>query len=278
MTHSIEPAQSDSIHAVIPVLDLMIGQIVLATEGNRDAYRPVHSKLTTSSQPLDVAKSIFNQTGCDWLYLADIDSFSGASPNWNVFNQLLDAGFGLWIDANWISDELCSKISTKIDRTDRLKVILSSETMSTADQFSRFKDLANQNIESIFSLDTKGKTVITQPGELGDASALELIQMACGAGVQNVIVLDLDSVGTQNGIAQSDHPTQRLLEEISQQLPNVQLTSGGGVRHGDDVQTLLDSGCHHVLVASAIHQCKLTPDDVARFIPFNRRVHGSPAR
>ena len=61
---------------VIPVLDLMIGQVVLAQGGSRDEYRPVHSRLTGSSQPLDVAQAIFNQTGCNWLYVADIDSFA----------------------------------------------------------------------------------------------------------------------------------------------------------------------------------------------------------
>ena len=78
---------------VIPVLDLMIGQIVLASGGVRDEYRPVSSKLTRSSEPLDVAKAMFYQTGCDCLYLADIDSFAGAEPNWRVYNQLLEAGF-----------------------------------------------------------------------------------------------------------------------------------------------------------------------------------------
>ena len=88
---------------VIPVIDLMISQVVLAARGDRETYRPVHTKLTHSSQPIEVAKAIFNQTGCDVLYLADIDSFNGAHPNWKVYNELVNAGFGLWLDANWVS-------------------------------------------------------------------------------------------------------------------------------------------------------------------------------
>ena len=87
---------------IIPVLDLMIGQIVLAQGGKRDDYLPVNSKLTRSSQPLDVARAIYHQTGCRTFYLADIDSFAGAEPNWKVYQQLLEADFGLWIDANWL--------------------------------------------------------------------------------------------------------------------------------------------------------------------------------
>lgn len=249
----------------------MIGQIVLATAGNRDAYLPVHSRLTNSSQPIDVAQAIFNQTGCDWLYLADIDSFSGANPNWTVFNQLLDRGFGLWIDANWISDDLCQQLSSKLHRTDRLKVILSSETMSNPEQFSKFKYLIRENIEPIFSLDTKGDEVITQPGDLAEVTPLELVQMAYNQGVRDFIVLDLDAVGTLNGFSKIENHTRLLIEEIGGLLNDVRLISGGGVRHAQDIQALLDAGCHHVLVASAIHQCKLTPDDVSQLLPF-----GSP--
>jgi len=92
-------SQPQYISPIIPVLDLMIGQIVLAEGGNRDQYRPVDTKLTRSPQPLDVARAMFQQTGCDWVCLADIDSFSGAAPAWHVYGQLLEAGFGVWVDA-----------------------------------------------------------------------------------------------------------------------------------------------------------------------------------
>ena len=54
-----------------------------------------------------------------------------------------------------------------------------------------------------------------------------------------------------------------LIQEIKQELPEIKITSGGGARHASDIQMLLELGCEHVLVASAIHQCKLTPDDIA---------------
>ena len=41
--------------AIIPVMDLMIGQIVLARGGHRDQYTPIHTKLTTNSEPLAVS-------------------------------------------------------------------------------------------------------------------------------------------------------------------------------------------------------------------------------
>ncbi len=247
---------------VIPVLDLMIGQIVLAQAGNRDSYRPVHSRLTHSSQPLDVAQAIFNQTGCDCLYLADIDSFAGANPNWKTYNELLDRGFGLWVDADWKTGDRCELIAEKINSPERLRVIISSETLESADQFKSFQTLLDGGIEPIFSLDKNGDSIITQPGELADCGPLELVRMAYECGVKNLIVLDLSSVGTMTGVDESDGLVP-LIQEITSELCELQVISGGGVRNIEDVQAFLDAGCKHVLVASAIHECRLTPDDVS---------------
>ncbi len=256
---------SKNIYAVVPVLDLMIGQIVLAKAGNRDEYRPVETPLTFSSQPLDVAKAIFNQTGCDWLYLADIDSFAGANPNWKVYNELLNYGFGLWVDADWFLEGRFRQISENIEKPERLRIILSSETMSSLDQFAKLKELIESDLEPIFSLDQKAGQTITQRGELVGLTPLELVQHAYDQGVRSLIVLDLDSVGTMKGVASINDGVGPLIQEIKSQLLDMTLISGGGIREAADVQALLEAGCHHVLVASAIHQRKLTPDDITGF-------------
>ena len=255
---------SQFIEAVVPVLDLMIGQIVLAKAGNRDEYRPVETPLTFSSQPLDVAKAIFSQTSCDWLYLADIDSFAGANLNWRVYNQLLNHGFGLWIDAQWLKGDRLSQIAEKIEKRERLKIILSSEALSSVDQFSKFEELKAIGIDPIFSLDQKGGSTITQ-GEMTELSSLEMVQKAYEHGVRNLIVLDLDSVGTMNGVGSIDEGVVPLIREIKSQLGDIHVISGGGIKGVEDVQALLEIGCQHVLVASAIHQRKLTPDDIGSF-------------
>ena len=253
------------VRAVIPVLDLMIGQIVLAKSGNRDEYRPVETPLTFSSRPIEVAKAMFNQTSCDWLYLADIDSFAGASPNWAVYNELLNHGFGLWIDANWMIDDRFDQIQEKIESPERLEIILSSETLSSLDQFSKFGELIEKGIQPIFSLDRKSGQTITQPGELAELKPLELVQEAYKRGVRSLILLDLESVGTMKGVPSKDDGVGLLIQEIKSELGDMKITSGGGIREVNDVKSFLDAGCQHVLVASAIHERKLTPDDVMKF-------------
>lgn len=249
---------------VIPVLDLMIGQIVLAQGGNRDRYLPVESRLIKSSDPVAVARAMFQQTGCDCLYLADIDSFSGAMPNWNVYRDLLETGFGLWVDADWLSGDRYLQIADRIERPERFKVIVSSETMQTDDQFEVFDRLLQLGMQTVFSLDKKGEHVIVRPTSSLDDDPLALIEKAWDAGVRDLIVLDLSLVGTLGADDRKRHrtETQAMIEKINQCYSGATIISGGGVATANDVQMWLDAGCDHVLVASAIHDCRLTPDEI----------------
>ena len=248
---------------VIPVLDLMIGQIVLAQGGNRDEYRPVHTRLTGSSQPLDVAQAIFNQTGCNWLYLADIDTFAGAAPNWQVYEQLLERGFGLWIDADWLTNDRFSQITDRLS-LERLKIIVSSETLSSVEQFSVFETLINDGVSVIFSLDKKGDAVVSQSSQtspLTKMSETDLVRLAYQNNVRDLIVLDLNQVGTGRGF-QPSGSSATLIKSLKEELPDLRITSGGGVRGPADVNQWVATGCDHVLVASAIHSGAFTPDDI----------------
>jgi phosphoribosylformimino-5-aminoimidazole carboxamide ribotide isomerase len=246
---------------IIPVMDLMIGQIVLAQGGKRDGYRPVNSRLTRSSRPLDVAKAIRQQTGCNTLYLADIDSFAGAEPNWNVYRSLLDADFGLWIDADWLRENRLAKIMDRLTPGPQLRVIVSSETIHTFEEIELFADLRKRDVEPIFSLDQHGASVLSRSPELSRATPFEWVLKASSYGISEIIVLNLDRVGTMSGV-DDDSDLRTLIIEISNELPQLRLISGGGVTCADDAASLLRFGCQHVLVASAIHGCKFTHDDI----------------
>ena len=263
---NIENAMSRYISPVIPVLDLMIGQVVWAKGGNRGSYTPVYSPLVQSAQPVDVARAVYNQTGCDCLYLANIDSFAGATPISNVYDELIEAGFSLWIDADWMGALKCDTHTDEIvslAQKPNVKLIFSSETMSSWAEFSFISGLTQNGVAPIFSLDLRGGEVIAKTGELLSASPLDVVAKAWEAGVRDMIVLDLESVGTYGGVS-----TESMISKISEQFPEVRLVSGGGVRNQEDAQVLLSAGCQHVLVASAIFDCRFTPDDVANLTPF----------
>lgn len=260
--------------AVIPVLDLMIGQIVWARHGNRDCYRPLECRITNSSQPADVAKAVFLQTGCRWLYVADIDSFAGAAPNWRVFDQLLHDGFHLMIDASWLKEERVDEAIRMIVQSgepERIRLIVSTETISSMQQFDVLAQIIDAGISPIFSLDMQGDTVISVCEEICSGTPLELAKHAYEHGVREMILLDLQQVGTAAEATNSgdtkaakkdENHRGKIIKEIRTQLPEMRLISGGGLGDVDDARRMLDDGCDAVLMASAIFNGSITPDEI----------------
>lgn len=255
---------------VIPVLDIMIGRVVWAKGGQRHQYRPVDSKLTHDSDPVGVAKAIYNQTGCQWLYLADIDSFAGANPNWAVYQSLIEAGFKLMIDANWMAPGRIDNAISTFARCDSVKLIVSSETLESVQQFDLFKRIVDADIDVCFSIDMQGDHVIAQSSQVAELSPLQLLKQAYRQGVRNFILLDLETVGTGSGIETNHSIFNRksFLSEIANEFEDIRLISGGGIRNHEDCQTFLTAGCRNVLVASAIFDCCITPDEIAMLEPF----------
>ena len=84
---------------VIPVLDLMSGQVVRGIGGRRSEYRPVVSKLTASTDPIAVAAAFRDQFGLTDLYLADLDAIAGQAPALATYRGIRDLGCRLWVDA-----------------------------------------------------------------------------------------------------------------------------------------------------------------------------------
>ena len=72
-----------------------------------------------------------------------------------------------------------------------------------------------------------------------------------------MIVLDLAQVGMSQGAA-----LMPLCVRIRSLDSSLELITGGGVRHRSDVETLTASACDSVLVASALHDGGITPEDV----------------
>ena len=111
-------------------------------------------------------------------------------------------------------------------------------------------------------MDKKGDAILSQTGSLAEWTPTDLVQRAYAHGVRDLIVLDLNQVGTGQGF-QPASSSATLIQSLKQDLPDLRITSGGGVRGPEDVQQWIASGCDHVLVASAIHSGAFTPDDIA---------------
>src|SRR5438105_1738225 len=84
---------------IIPVLDIQDGVVVRGVGGRRHEYRPIVSSLTTSCDPVAVARVFREQFGFTECYVADLDAIAGAPPAVNIHAGIRALGFRLWVDA-----------------------------------------------------------------------------------------------------------------------------------------------------------------------------------
>ena len=89
------------------------------------------------------------------------------------------------------------------------------------------------------------------------ADAFGVAAQAIDLGVRRVLVLDLARVGVGTGTG-----TEALCARLTAAFPHVEISAGGGVRGVDDLRLLRNSGVQNVLVASALHDGRLTPNDL----------------
>ena len=95
---------------------------------------------------------------------------------------------------------------------------------------------------------------ITEVGDWRESKAVDIVRHVCAIGIERFIVLDLAAVGAGRGV----ESVSGLCRDLSAEFSAVQWISGGGVRDVHDLRRLAESGCHAALVASALHDGRLT--------------------
>src|SRR3954469_22666018 len=79
---------------VLPVIDLMRGQVVRGVRGERHAYRPIVSRLADGSAPCTIARALGKAAPPPSgqqavLYVADLDAIQGGAVQAAVLRELL---------------------------------------------------------------------------------------------------------------------------------------------------------------------------------------------
>jgi len=237
---------------IIPVLDLLGGQVVRGVAGRRAEYRPVVSLLTRSSDPVEVASAFRRLFGIAELYVADLNALTGGEPDFPILRELQAAGFRLWVDAG--VRDLAAAEPLAAAGTDR--IVLGLETLDGPEVLEavcrRYPERA------VFSLDLKDGTPMGRASRWGDGDAWSVAREAVARGAQRMIVLDLARVGVGSGTG-----TEELCRRLRIDFPQVEVMAGGGVRGPADLRRLKELGVSGVLVASALHDGRLSPEDLA---------------
>jgi phosphoribosylformimino-5-aminoimidazole carboxamide ribotide isomerase len=233
-------------------MDLLKGEVVRGVAGRRHEYRPVVSRLTPSAEPLAVARAFRDHFGLTELYLADLDAIAGAPAALATYDALHADGFRLWVDAGIRR----AADARPLAEEDVDGIVAGLETLhSPADLRALCAEYGSERI--IFSLDLKAGVPLGEVAAWQATDAEALAEQAVSCGVRRLTVLDLARVGVGAGLG-----TEALCERLAQSYPQVEVIAGGGVRDAADLRRLKGYGVRGVLVASALHDGRLTRADL----------------
>ena len=228
---------------IIPVLDLKDGRVVRGVMGDRAAYRPIETPLSATAEPLDVLSGLMGLYPFEAVYLADLDAIGGGEPDIALYGRLAEAqpDCRFWIDGG-----LKDRAGMEFLRfSPALRPVAGSETLSDA---SLLADPTFRH-EGILSLDFRGDAFV------GDLEVLERAENW----PERLIVMTLARVGSGLG------PDLARLSQIAERAgPERRVYAAGGLRGADDLDALNDLGLAGVLVASALHDGRLTAGDIRR--------------
>lgn len=234
---------------LVPVVDLLAGQVVHARRGERSRYQPIQSPLCPGSDLLPLARALRRASGSALLYAADLDALQGEPVQAQHWRQLLldQPDLRLWLDAGFASRAAVEALLAPLGKlAERIDPVLASEalpdTHTLADCLA-----ADFGARSLLSLDRRAAATM-DPAGCWQRSDLW---------PPRVIVMTLDRVGSDGG------PDLATLADVASRSratdrPALQaLVGAGGLRDTRDLAAAGSAGATHWLVATALHEGRL---------------------
>ncbi len=235
---------------VIPVLDLSGQKAVRARGGKRSEYRP----LEPVSSPEHLARWFAQHWGFRHLYVADLDAIEQGRRHWDLYRRLGQFTQQLWLDLGIRHAAEVRQAGEELAGADcSVFLILALETLQGPQELEALEPWPRG--ELVFSLDLKDGRPLGQ--ERWPQNAARIVELVAKSGLEWVILLDLVDVGQGDGVS-----TLKLWQELKSQEPKLRWVLGGGVRGLEDLKHLEQQGVQAVLVASALHQGLLNPQQL----------------
>ncbi|WP_207478758.1 HisA/HisF-related TIM barrel protein [Arenibaculum pallidiluteum] len=227
---------------VIPVIDLRGGVAVHARRGQRDLYRPLESPLCRGNDAAAVVEGYLGLHPFGTVYLADLDAIEGRGGHavGELARGFPDLRF--WVDAGFADIE--AAVAFLADGPPNLRAVLGTESLR-ADGALSF--LSAHDGRLVLSLDHRDGAYVGPPG-LPERPDLW---------PDDVIVMTLARVGSGLG------PDMEALRTYRARAPRTRLFAAGGVRDGRDLAVLAALGIDGALVATALHEGRITAGDLA---------------
>ena len=224
---------------IIPVFDIKAGVAVHALRGDRANYQPLISRFPGAPDVTTLTANLLGELPVSQLYIADLDALSGNSSNTQLILRLAAS----YPEVRFLIDAGFSPNAPPEPFVDiaNIDVVIATESLrSVAD----YDDLRARIPDSrqVLSLDCRGSQ------RLGCETLFEDPTLWPA----RVIHMNLALVGADTG------PDLQGLQALRARTSRSRILAAGGVRSAGDLQRLADSGIDGALVATALHDGRLT--------------------
>ncbi|HJT06576.1 MAG TPA: HisA/HisF-related TIM barrel protein [Stellaceae bacterium] len=236
--------------AIVPVLDLKGGQVVHARAGDRARYQAIHTPLAAGSGPAAVLDGLLSLAPFRRVYIADIDAIEGRGDHHAVVADLARhcPAVEFWLDGGFADAEAAIAACAE-----RVAPVLGSESLPDAAALEdAVRRLGRGNC--VLSLDYRGERFV------GPAA----VEASAALWPDQVIAMTLSRVGSGAG------PDTARLAQVQRVAGMRQVFAAGGVRDAGDIARLAAMGVAGALVASALHDGRLTRAALAPLMPESR--------
>jgi phosphoribosylformimino-5-aminoimidazole carboxamide ribotide isomerase len=224
---------------IVPVLDLKGGVVVHARRGRRADYAPLNSPLVEGSEPVAVARALCALCRTKTLYVADLDALAGAPVDEATLRALASVAEP-WVDAGATTPEAVAAL----ERGGVARNVIGTESLGPRAEVPR---------PAVLSVDLRDGRLISRDPAIAGGDPAAAVPLARALGVTELLVIDLARVGAGTG------PPLQAVQRLATALPGVAIYAGGGVRDQEDLRALEAAGATGALVATALHDGRITP-------------------
>jgi HisA/HisF family protein len=229
---------------IIPVLDLKHGAVVRARAGDRANYQPIISPLAADSTPASVLRGLLGLAPFPIVYIADLDAIGGEGDHcaalWSLAAATPQVAF--WLDGGFTTLESAQPLLRP-----GIVPVFGSETLADAHALASVLAVLGPD-GFVLSLDYRGGALL---GTVEIERRVELWP-------NRLILMTLDRVGTGGG------PDIEALRRLRERAAPRAVFAAGGMRSEIDIVALEEAGIAGALVATALHDGRLSPAALAR--------------
>jgi phosphoribosylformimino-5-aminoimidazole carboxamide ribotide isomerase len=236
---------------LIPVVDLLRGEVVHARRGERAAYRAIESRLCEGAQPLVVVRALLDLHPFRTLYLADLDAIQGTGNHNPIVAEIRAAfpGLELWVDsgisgAQALTEWLAAELGPPVIGSESLR-----DEAAMREVLTHLSPRQGKSTPWILSLDFRADEFLGATRLLQDVTLWP----------RRVLAMNLARVGSQLG------PDLELIRRLARAAPTREVYAAGGVRQASDLEAVDAAGATGALIATALHDGRIGAGELARY-------------